>query len=151
MEPMPEQSDFERLIAELPQLGSEEFLLIGQRWRDMAVPHRSNTKPDVNVRVAEAIRAATSIMGLRAALNELDPDAKSPVPLPADDELNRAIHGGATARDVAAALTDDEDAQAAIAGLGMVLLLRPWVPEALIDNVTSPFGAARPGFFETED
>jgi hypothetical protein len=143
------RDEFDRLLGELPSLTPDDYRLIGQRWRTLAFPHPSGSKPDVNTWVAAALRAADYVMEARRLLEALSPEKESPVPVPADDEFFRAMRGGAEARDAAASHTADDDAQQAIGGLGMVLLLRSWIPGALFDNVAGAFNAARPGFFES--
>lgn len=138
------------LKRELETLDEEDFQLIGERWRRMAVPVVGGT-PDVNVLVAEAVRAANQIMSDRSALEQAAPRTVSVWPLPSDHEMGSAVAEAQRIRKRASEKTADDDAINAIAGLAQVVYLRPWVPEAFFDNAAAAFRAARPGFQDYQE
>jgi hypothetical protein len=144
----PNTEQVERFITDAQQLTGVEFDRVGAGWRALAVPHVAGP-PDVNVHVANAMRAAQDVMSLRKLLNDLNPAAESSLPVPTDDQLHRAVRAGSDARTAVSTMTPNNDAQEAIAGMAGVLALRPWIMEPLVENVLAPFVAVRPGWLES--
>ena|ERR1022692_697109 len=142
-----EVDEFSQLLRELDALTEDDFHLISQRWRLMAVAV-STGPPDINYNVAEAIAAASDIISIRRALEQLSPGLDSTALLPPERAIGNAMARANEARMRTAEKTADEDAIAAIAGFAMVVCLHPWVPEAFFDNAAAAFRAARPGFLE---
>jgi hypothetical protein len=136
-------AEIHRFLSEIPSLSPGQWDLIGGFWREIVKHRPTVTPPDVNVDVTGAVRDAK----LRPTLSWLVDAVRSvdlgPTP---DDLVVEAIRLCARARNVATKFTRNSDAQEAVGGMVMVLVLREFVADGLLENVGAPFSAVRPGW-----
>jgi hypothetical protein len=135
--------EIHRFLSEIPSLSTGQWDLIGDFWRQVAERRPAMTPPEANVQVAAAVREAKLRPTLSWLVEAVRSEDLGPTP---DDLVIEAVRLSARARNVASKFTANSDAQEAVAGMTMVLLLRAWISETLLENVGAPFTAVRPGW-----
>jgi hypothetical protein len=131
-----------QFLSEIARLSTAEWDLIGATWRQRVEHHPTMTTPDVNVHIAAVVREvkfrpplAWLVDAIRADLGEAP-----------DDLVIEPLRLGAQARDTASKYTANVDARDAVAGMVMVMILESWLSDSLLEIVSAPFSAVRPGW-----
>jgi hypothetical protein len=145
MDPSQERGggEIHRFLSEIPSLSRDQWDLIGAFWREVAEHRPTATAPEVNGQVAAAVHEAKLRPTLAWLVDAIRSKDLGPTP---DDLVVEAVRIGARARNASSKFTANVDAQEAVGGMVMVLVLREWVSETLVANVGAPFSAVRPGW-----
>jgi len=135
--------EIHRFLSEIPSLSPGQWDLIAGFWRETVKHRPAMTMPDVNVDVAAAVREAKLRPTLTWLVDAVRSEDLGPTP---DDLVVEAVRLCARARNAATKFTRNSDAQEAVGGMVMVLLLRGFIADGLLENVSAPFAAVRPGW-----
>jgi hypothetical protein len=128
--------------SEIPTLSPAQWDLIGRTWRQRADHHPTAVTPDANVHIAAAVREAH----FRPALVWLVDAIRADLGEAPDDLVIEPLRLGARARDTASKYTANLDARDAVAAMVIVMILETWLSDSLIEIVSAPFSAVRPGW-----
>jgi hypothetical protein len=133
--------EIHRFLTEIPSLSPGQWDLIGGFWREIVKHRPTVAPPDVNADVAAAVRDAKLRPTLSWLVDAVRSEDMGPTP---DDLVVEAIRLCARARNVASKFTRNSDAQEAVGGMVMVLVLREFIADGLLENVGAPFSAVWP-------
>ena len=139
----PNTEEVEDFLSRLEKLEPQSWAEVSANWQRLMRPYPGAERL-IDWNVLAAVAQAKDAMEMRRVLELLKPGTAATTPVPDEDQLLRMVASGERARQIARAGHADDAAVEAAAGVAGVLALRPWVADALAENVTAAFNDVWP-------